>query len=95
MDIIVVASQKGGAGKTTLLRSLAVAVQQMGHATANPVADEKEIPTAPAGGDGYAAETGFGRRADIHVWVLSRPGDAIRRQATTGDRVRRAELGAG
>jgi chromosome partitioning protein len=34
MDIIVVASQKGGAGKTTLLRSLAVAMQQMGHATA-------------------------------------------------------------
>jgi chromosome partitioning protein len=34
MNIIVVASQKGGAGKTTLLRSLAVAMQQMGEATA-------------------------------------------------------------
>jgi chromosome partitioning protein len=34
MNIIVVASQKGGAGKTTLLRSLAVAIQQMGEATA-------------------------------------------------------------
>jgi chromosome partitioning protein len=34
MDIIVVASQKGGAGKTTLLRSLAVALQQTGRATA-------------------------------------------------------------
>jgi chromosome partitioning protein len=34
MHIIVVASQKGGAGKTTLLRSLAVAAQQSGAATA-------------------------------------------------------------
>src|SRR5215212_3813373 len=34
MNIIVVASQKGGAGKTTLLRSLAVAVHQIGQATA-------------------------------------------------------------
>ena len=34
MHIIVVASQKGGAGKTTLLRSLAVATEQSGAATA-------------------------------------------------------------
>lgn len=34
MNVIVAASQKGGAGKTTLIRSLAVAMQQTGAATA-------------------------------------------------------------